>query len=207
MLHRVVPDALRRHVFGLQEGLGMLGLAVGSIAVPPLIHAGGAEAALCAVGGLLIAVAAVAAPRLTAVERAAPAPTAELSVLTQSPLFAMLAAPVLEDLARALVRRTVVAGETVVREGDTGELFYLIEDGELDVSVAGRYIRTIGPGENFGEIALLRDGVRTATVTARGPATLFELRREPFLEAVTGSSVAHRAAEEMVTDRLGVTGV
>jgi len=71
MFHRVVPDALRRHVFGLQEGLGMLGLAFGSIAVPPLVHAGGAEAALCAVGGLLIAVAAVAAPRLTAVERAA----------------------------------------------------------------------------------------------------------------------------------------
>jgi MFS family permease len=202
MLHRVIPDTLRRHVFGLQEGLAMLGLAIGSIAVPPLVHAGGAEAALCTIGGLLIVVAALTAPRLAAVERAAPAPVAELAALRRSPLFAMLAAPVLEDLARALAPLSVSAGQTVVREGDTGDLFYLIADGRFDVSIGGRHIRTEGPGEGFGEIALLRDGIRTATVTAGEAGRLFVLPREPFLAAVTGSPAAQRAAEELVTDRL-----
>jgi hypothetical protein len=202
MLHRVVPHALRRQVFGLQEGLAMLGLALGSIAVPPLVHAGGAGAALCTIGGLLIVAALAATPRLAAMERAAPAPTAELAAFARSPLFAMLAAPVLEDLARALRRRAVSAGEVVVREGEPGDLFYLIADGQFDVSIAGRYIRTAGPGDNFGEIALLRDGIRTATVTSRGSGTLYALEREPFLDAVTGSVIAHTAAQEMVADRL-----
>jgi CRP-like cAMP-binding protein len=91
----------------------------------------------------------------------------------------------------------------VVREGEPGNLFYLVASGELNVSAGGRYIRTIQPGDGFGEIALLRDGIRTATVTARTEARLFTLEREPFLDALTGSLHAHRAAEELVTERLG----
>jgi MFS family permease len=203
MLHRVVPAPLRRRVFGAQEGISMLGLAVGSIAVPPLVHAGGAEAALIAVGAALIAVAVAVAPRLVAVERAAPPPVAELALLRHSALFGMLAPPVLEDLARALTRRLVQPGEVVIREGEWGDEVYLVADGEFDVSAAGRHLRTArSAGDCFGEIALLRDGIRRATVTACGPATLYALRREPFLDAVTGSSIVHHAAEEMAADRL-----
>jgi CRP-like cAMP-binding protein len=90
----------------------------------------------------------------------------------------------------------------VVREGEPGRLFYLVASGELDVSVGGRHIRTVTAGDGFGEIALLRDGVRTATVTARSPASLYALEREPFLQAVTGSHQAHRAADKLVADRL-----
>ena len=107
----------------------------------------------------------------------------------------MLPAPVLEGLARALTRRPVSAGEVFVREGEPGHLFYLVADGELEVSIGGEYVRTLGPGDGFGEIALLRDGLRTATVTACEPGVLYALERAPFLEAVTGSRHAHRAAD------------
>jgi MFS family permease len=204
ILHRVVPATLRGRVFGIQEGLSMLGLAIGSILVPPLVHAGGAGAATAAIGGLLVVATLIIAPTLGGIERVTPVPIAELAALRRSPLFEMLAAPVLEDLARALVARPVRAGEVVVREGEPGRLFYLVASGELDVSVGGRHIRTVAvaAGDGFGEIALLRDGVRTATVTARSPANLYALEREPFLEAVTGSHQAHRAAEELVANRL-----
>jgi hypothetical protein len=180
----------------------MLGLAVGSISVVPLVAAGGAQAALIATGALIVVVALGVASTLRAVEHAAPAPTAELAALTRSWLFGLLEPPVLEDLARALVARLALAGEVVVREGEPGNQFYLVADGALDVSIGGRYIRTVEPGDGFGEIALLRDGIRTATVTARRPASLFMLEREPFLEALTGSSHARHEAHRIAEERL-----
>ena len=108
----------------------------------------------------------------------------------------------LEDLARALIRLPVASADVVVREGEPGDRFYLIAEGTLAVTVAGDRVRTVGAGEGFGEIALLRDGIRTATVTALGPGLLYSLDRTPFLEAVTGSPQAHRAAEEIVVSHL-----
>jgi len=202
ILHRVVPVTIRGRVFGIQEGLSMLGLAIGSILVAPLVHAGGAALATAVIGGLLVVATLFSAPTLGGIERAAPPPSAELAALRRSALFELLAGPVLEDLARALIARSVEAGVAVVREGDPGNLFYLVAAGEFDVSVAGRHIRTLVTGDGFGEIALLRDGIRTATVTARTRARLYALPREPFLEAVTGSHQVHQAAEELVSDRL-----
>jgi hypothetical protein len=202
ILHRVVPSALRRHVFGAQEGLSMLGLAAGSIAVPALIAAGSAKTALIGTGALLLATALIVGPSLRAIERSAPAPRAQLAALAHSPLFSMLAAPVLEDLSRGLTELSVGAGAVVIREGDIGDRYYLVRDGELDVTVGGRYIRTITRGDGFGEIALLRDGIRTATVTARVPSQLYALARTPFLEALTGSEHAQRVAQDVVVDRL-----
>jgi MFS family permease len=202
ILHRVVPPPLHGRVFGLLEGLSMLGLALGSISVPALVDAGGAGTALAAIGGVLIVVAALTTPVIRRLESAVPAPEAELEVLRRSPLLSLLPLPVLEDLARALVSQRVAPGEVVVREGERGERFYLIADGTFDVTVAGGRLTTVGAGDGFGEIALLRDGIRTATVTALGPGLLYSLDRTPFLEAVTGSPQAHRAAEEIVVGHL-----
>jgi CRP-like cAMP-binding protein len=116
----------------------------------------------------------------------------------------MLSPPVLEDLARALTRVDVSPGETLTREGEPGHDYFLVAEGELEVSIGGSYVRALGPAAGFGEIALLRDGLRTATVTATSEATLYSLARAPFLEAVTGSSHAHRAARELVSERLSL---
>jgi hypothetical protein len=206
VLHRVMPVNVRGRVFGLLEGLAMLGLAIGSIAVPALVAAGGARAALGAVGGLLLASAIVSAPALRRIERASPTPVRELAALQSSELFGQLSPPVLEDLAAALIPHPVKAGEIVMREGEPGDRVYLVAEGEFDVSIAGRHLVTRGPGAVIGEIALLRDGFRTATVTAETDGLMYALERAPFLEALTGSSHVRRAAEEMVAERLGAAG-
>ncbi len=203
MLHRTVPADLHARAFGVLEGLTMLGLAVGSLLVPIFVHIGGVTLAFVATGGFLIVAAPLVLPFLLAAERSAPALEEEFALVQGAALFTMLSAPVVEGLARALVRVPVSAGEMIVREGDTGERFYLVAAGELTVSIGGEYVRTLGLGDGFGEIALLRDGIRTATVTAAKPATLYALERASFLEAVTGSPQATAAADELVTARLG----
>lgn len=200
ILHRAVPTALHGRVFGVLEGLEMLGLALGSLAVPLLVAITGPRAAVVVVGGLLIVVPLLAAPELRKIERAAPALNAELAVLRSVPLFSMLNAPVLEDLARALARVDVPAGEIVTREGQPGDEYFVVAAGDLEVSIGGAYVTTLGPGDGFGEIALLHEGVRTATVAATSKVRLYALPRAPFLEAVTGSRLAHRGARDLVAE-------
>jgi CRP-like cAMP-binding protein len=79
----------------------------------------------------------------------------------------------------------------------------VIGEGEVEVSSGGKLLRTLGPGDGFGEIALLRDVPRTATVTALRVTTLHALEREHFLEAVNGSQLSREAAESVVDVRLG----
>jgi hypothetical protein len=202
ILHRTVPGPFHGRVFGALEGLEMFGLAVGSLLVPLLVIIAGPRGAVAVVGGLLIVVPLLTVPALRRIERAAPALDAELGILRRVPLFAGLNAPVLEDLARALARVQAPAGEIMAREGAPGDEYFVIGAGELDVSIAGAFVRTLGPGDGFGEIALLHEGVRTATVAATSEVTVYALQRAPFIEAVTGSRQAHRAARELVAERL-----
>jgi len=131
-------------------------------------------------------------------------PVVELSLLRSLPLFAPLGPPQLESLARELESVEVPAGEDVVREGEPGDRFYAIADGELEVTHDGRHLATLRRGDGFGEIALLRDVPRTATVTARTPARLYALQRGPFLAAVIAHPRAGEEAERMVGERLAV---
>jgi putative ABC transport system ATP-binding protein len=95
------------------------------------------------------------------------------------------------------------AGETVVRQGDAGDRFYLVRSGELSVDVDGVPAGRLGAGGFFGEIALLHDRLRTATVAATAPSELFALEREPFLAAVTGHPQSAEAAAAVAGARLG----
>ncbi|MEP7060483.1 MAG: cyclic nucleotide-binding domain-containing protein [Actinomycetota bacterium] len=110
-----------------------------------------------------------------------------------------------ERLSRNLIPVTAGGGEVVIREGDPGDRFYLIEDGAVAVTAAGRHVADLGPGDFFGEIALLRDAPRNATVTAGGPVKLLVLERAEFLDAVTGSRAASQAADRAVDHRLAET--
>jgi CRP/FNR family cyclic AMP-dependent transcriptional regulator len=92
---------------------------------------------------------------------------APLDAIRQVPLFADLDDDELGDVARLFKQRTFAAGETVAKEGSGGAAFYLIESGTATVSIAGRECPALGPGDYFGEIALIDEGARSATITAQ----------------------------------------
>ncbi len=126
-----------------------------------------------------------------------------VELLERVPLFAGLERKELENLTRWFKERRFQAGETVAAEGKGGVGFFLIEDGEARVTVGGTERGRLGPGDYFGEIALLRGVPRTATVTATTPARLYALGRDEFLSTVLGMRCAQREAARFATQRLG----
>jgi MFS family permease len=201
LLQRVAPPNLLARVFALYEALSQVGIAAGAILVPALIAVGGAKAALIATGVLLPALILVRYRALHAIDVAATVPIVEISLLRTLPIFAPLPAPTLESLGRSVEHVRLAAGEAVIREGEVGDRFYAIADGEVEVTRRGERLGTRGRGEGFGEIALLHDVPRTATVTARTETLLLALDREPFVVSVTGHAAAARAAEQVVRER------
>jgi CRP-like cAMP-binding protein len=115
---------------------------------------------------------------------------------------AALAGPELERLARGLTPLSLAAGHVVCAKGDPGEHFYVIADGRLEVSDGGRPLRELTRGDAFGEIALLHDVPRTATVTTLTQATLFALERADFLAAVVGNAGFGRDTTRLAEERL-----
>jgi MFS family permease len=186
------PDALAR-VFGLLESVSMAGYAVGStIAAAFVVLAGGRGAFVLVAATLPVAALLVLRHLVTA--DAGALPVVAMARLRALPIFAPLGAPALEGLARALVPLEAAAGTTVIEEGERGDRFYVVVDGELEVS-SGRRLRR---GDSFGEIALLRDVPRTATVRAVTPVRLDTLDKQTFLSAVTGHPGSRAAADDVV---------
>jgi MFS family permease len=182
LLARVTPHQVLARVFGVMEGVMMASLALGSLLVPILVGIGGISAALIGVAAVLVAAALLPITSLRRLDTKAPA--AAMACIRRHPLFLALPPPVLESLARELAPIESPAGDRVIVQGQDGDRFYLIVSGEYDVSIDGRFIRTLTAGEGFGEIALLRDVPRTASVTTRAAGILYGLAREPFLDAL-----------------------
>ena len=203
LLQRITPDAVRARVFGVLEGLLLVGEAVGSLIVPPIALAIGIQGAAIAMGLLLPLLAALAVGRFASIDARVKLPEMELRALRGVAMLAPLGPAAIETLARHLVRMPVAIGTVVIREGDAGDRWYLVERGAFDVSVAGEPRPSLGPGDAFGEIALLRDVPRTATVTAATDGSVWALERDEFLAGVTGSPIALREAERVATARLG----
>jgi Cyclic nucleotide-binding domain/Major Facilitator Superfamily len=183
LLARITAAHLLARLFGVLEGLSDLGLAAGSLLVPLLVSLGGVRAALAGVAGVIALAALASLPWLRSLDRQGVSP-AKLALLSNHGLFAALPGPVLEGLARELEAVRVPDGRCVIREGDVGEHFFLIARGELEVSTAGESLRLLGPGAGFGEIALLHDVRRTASVIATRDCLLYALGRGPFLDAL-----------------------
>jgi MFS family permease len=201
LVQRVTPEESLNRVLALFWGIAMGAVAFGSLAAPAIVRAVGARSSFLVVGALLPLVTLVVYRRLAALEGIA-GPSAELELVEAVPMFAPLSLAAKERLARRLVSVSAPAGTRVVRAGEAGDRFYIVRDGELAVQAADRRT-TLAHGASFGEIALLRDVPRTATVTALSDSTLYALRREDFLAAVTGHAAAERAGEAVVEIRLG----
>jgi len=203
LLQRAAPDDVLARVFGVLESLLLLTIGLGALVAPLLVNWLGTRGALVVAGALLPVLVVPAWPRLTAIDRAARIPAAQLDLLRANAIFAPLPEATLEQIADNLLEVRVGAGDEVVRQGETGDRFYLVGEGELDVYVDGEKKQTLSQGDSFGEIALLRDVPRTATVRAQSDTMLYALERNAFIPAVTGFGPSLSAAEAVIGMRLG----
>jgi Cyclic nucleotide-binding domain/Major Facilitator Superfamily len=202
LLQRAAPPSVLGQVFALLESLMNVGLVFGAVFVPILVGISGAETALIGTALLSLAFLALGWRRLRTIDDEADVPQVQIQLLRMTPMFSPLPAPELEGLARALVPIQVAAGTTMMREGDVGDCFYAIADGEVLVTKKGHEVARLRRGNGFGEIALIQDVPRTATVTAVSDAQLYSLEKEPFILALTGHAPTARAAGDLVAARL-----
>ncbi|MGH3145925.1 MAG: MFS transporter [Rubrobacter sp.] len=202
LLQRVVPDRVLSRVFGVLEGLYMAGLALGLAITPILFALLGERATFIVAGAFMPVVYLLATRRLAEIDSSVAVPEARLALLRSLPIFAPLPAPAVERVVWRLIPIEAASGSVIVRQGDPGDRFYIIEAGEVSVSKDGRPTAALRRGDFFGEIALLREIPRTATVTARSDTLLYALERDDFLEAVTGHPQSAEAAEAVTRARL-----
>ena len=205
LLQRLSSDESLGRVFGVAEASSQMAVALGSVAAPLLIAALGIRGALLATA-LVVPVVVIARWRATQrLDARVAVPERALQALRAVDLFAPLPLATVETLAVQATPRTTSAGEEIVRVGDVGSRFYVIAEGTFEAQ-AGPVTRRIGPGDYFGEIALLRDVPRTATVVAKTDGLLYVVAREQFLRAVTGQVRSSQAAEAVADARLRAGG-
>lgn len=203
IVQRVTPDAVMGRVFGSLEACLIATMALGSVAMPLLLHWWDLRIALAVVGLGVAAMALPFLPRMRRLDARLTTPFG-LELLQKIPMFTPLTPAMVEGLARKLTPVLVSAGNLVLREGEESDRFFVIESGLVEVTQAGAVLRREGPGEFFGEIGLLRDVARTATITAIEDTVLLALGRDDFLAAVTGQRESTLAAEDIVSRRLAV---
>ncbi len=201
IVQRLGDDKVMGRIFGALETGLIASMALGSVLMPLLLHLFGLRWALAI---LAIGISAVVLPFMGRLRRmnASLGEPDGLRLLRALPLFAPLEPKSLELVAQQLVRREVAAGETVITEGEAGDVFYVVESGALTASFRGEVLSHQGPGDPFGEIALLRDVPRTATVVADEPTVLYSLDRDAFLAAVTGNSEVSGQADDLIARRI-----
>jgi CRP-like cAMP-binding protein len=169
---------------------------------PVLIETLGIQAALVIGGCFLPVLVLLSIPALARIDTRARVPAERIALVAAHPIFAPLPPGTIEQLAGRLTAISVSAGDEIIRRGDRGDHFYLVESGEVEAQLDDR-VALLERGEGFGEIALLRDVPRTATVVARTDAQLLALDRDDFLAAVIRNPYSSSAADDVVAGRLG----
>ncbi len=198
MLQRVAQDEVLVRLLGALEGMDMAALAIGSILVPVIVLAAGIPAAMVVVGLLMPIAIGATWVHLRHIDAVAEVPVRELALLRANQILSLLPAPQLESVARRTRWLTAETGEVLIREGDRGDRYYVLASGSIRVTQGGRFLRDLSaPGDGVGEIALLRDVPRTATVTVTAPVVALALDRPDFLEAVTGHEQARTAGTRL----------
>ena len=203
LVQRAVPDAVLARVFGVIQMLLLASMGIGAAVAPALIGFLDLEGALVVTGAFLPVMVVVAWRVVSRIDKTAVVPDREeLRILSSVPIFAPLPGMTLEHLAGRLVPMRLEPGTMIIREGDPGDRFYIVAEGTVEISEGDFPVSELSAGGYFGEIALLRDVPRTATVSSKTPVVLYALDREDFLAAVTSHAPSAEAAEEVVSSRL-----
>ncbi|PWW24170.1 MFS transporter [Geodermatophilus normandii] len=206
LLQRLVPDQTLARVLALTEAVFALALALGSLAIPILVSALGGSGALVVAGALLPVAVAARWAGLRAIDADIGVRTDRIRLLRRVGVLRLLPVPAIEGLAQRVRRSRIAAQADVFRAGDPGDDFYVVESGSVAVITDGREIRRLGPGDAFGEIALLRSVPRTATVRALEDTELAALSGPEFVAAVTGFTASSSTAEQLVRGYLTEDG-
>ena len=202
LLQRSAENEVMGRVFAVLECVMLAGLAIGSVAAPGIVNLLGLRGALIASGVFVPVLVAWLWPSVRRIDAESLIAEEPLELLRRIEIFAQLPEPVLERLAAGTTSISVGADQIVVSRGEVGNHFYAIAAGKVAVDLDDGTTRELGPGDSFGEIALLRDVPRTATVRAIEPLQLYAVQRDDFLAAVTGHAPTLASAENIVTSLL-----
>lgn len=202
LVARMAPDAVLARVFGVLESLVTVSIGLGAVLASSMVEWFGVQTALVAIGLVCPVAAVISWRRLRALDKSVGDLDVDAGLLQAVPMFSTLPLPAVEQLARGLEPVTVPPGHVLFKQGDIGDRYYLIESGEADVVGDGRVVATLGPGEGFGEIALLRSTRRTASVVAKSELRLQALDSDRFLPVVLGYTPSAQRAAADVDDML-----
>jgi hypothetical protein len=202
LLARLAPDEVLARVFGVLESLVAMSTGVGAVLAALAVGQYGVRGALVIVGVLCPVAAAVSWRRLRHLDRSMDVRDRDIAMLQGVPMLTALPLPAIERLARGLEPVVVPVGKTVFDQGDVGDRYFVIESGEAAVIGDGQVVARLGPGEGFGEIALLRRTRRTATVRAESELRLQALGSDHFLPVVLGYTPSAREAGAVVDNML-----
>lgn len=205
LLPRLLGSRKAAPAMGAFELVVFAGVSAGSVAAPAISHWLGPRGALVAIGGTLTVLALAYVPRFVQIDRTTPVPGPEIALLRGLAMFAPLPVATVDQLATVLQRHEFQPGDAVMREGTRGDRFHLIVGGRAHVTVGARSVRYLQRGDCFGEIALLRDVPRTATVTATETLHTVALARADYLAAMTGNRISAQAAADLADERMAAS--
>ena len=200
LLQRVVPNEHLGPTVGVSGLLGVGSVGIGAIIAAALVWLVGTRWALALTGLAIVASAGWVYLRLRRVEPP-PGSDAALTFVEELELFRPLSVAMKREIARKLQPVDVAAGQAVIRQGDPPRQFYVIERGRLEVLYGTDRVATLAPGDCFGEVALLHDTVRTATVRSLTEVRVWCLERADFLAAVTGNLDTLALAQALAESR------
>jgi predicted MFS family arabinose efflux permease len=203
ILQRITPQPDKGPAFAAIETALLTSMAFGALAMPVLMSTVGLRWSLVVLAVPTVVAAIAALPRLSSLDRTSLAETPGVGLLDSIPLFHLLPRPMLEALGGQLTREPIAAGTVILREGDYGEHFFVIESGSVEVlNRQGGVVNRLGPGDCFGEIALLHDIPRTLTVVATNDTVLHILKRDDFTAAMTRDPILQGRMGALATNRL-----